>query len=359
MENWGLSARLRRAITGLALIALVVPVTGAADSAVQTIAFSAWTNAGSRVVFQGIIGKKSANWTWRPGARTAKRIVAPFCIGDGKATLAFGPKGSIGCLDLGVGMSEISYDLSVLTSDGKERTVTSIVDSVDENGNVSSSESIPAIFGDGKFLGYLHVSSDGSSVELVQILADGSSRQVAELQDVVSPGEKPIYEAKVDSGHIVIRQGNDVYVYTTSGKHMATISGKAAMRVRSTIAIRKDRVVVLTTGRRINAYTLRGRLVRSYPVRAAQPGDLATYYGFAVYTTSHADSAPVHSTLRVLKLSTGKDRIVTKSGKSWFMSGESIQAPGILVPVTTLRGKQFYTRFRFVAMAKVRAAFAR
>jgi len=54
MANRTLSSRLRRALAGLALTALLLPLTGAASRPGKINSFNTWTNVGSRVVFRFI-----------------------------------------------------------------------------------------------------------------------------------------------------------------------------------------------------------------------------------------------------------------------------------------------------------------
>ncbi len=347
-------------LAGLALTILVAPLLGAASAKPPTVIGSMyWATAGSRVVFDGAIGNRTALWSEKLGSNKPKRIASGDCSGGGELPnkLAVGPRGSVGCLDIGVGNTSYTFNLGMVTAEGVNERLASVNVAIDENGRVSSPESIPAIFGDGKFLGYLYVTADGV-VRLMQIKPNGGTRHVADLNELSVPGQDPGSIVSVDSGRITVRKGGDVHVYTTAGKRVAAFSAKAADSLNPTVAIRKNRIVVLTNKKRIAVYTLHGRLIHSYPARGLHPGFIATYGGYVVYIESRADSAPVHSLVHALKLATGADRVIARSGKGWFWSGVSIQAPGVVVPVTTKKGKQFPVTFRFVPMARVRAIVA-
>jgi hypothetical protein len=78
--------------------------------------------------------------------------------------------------------------------------------------------------------------------------------------------------------------------------------------------------------------------------------DLAAFDGFAAYVGAN-------KAVRVVKLTTGADRIVARSGTGWFWGGVSLQALGIVAPLTSQQGKNFSNTFRFIPTSTLRKTF--
>jgi len=153
-------------------------------------------------------------------------------------------------------------------------------------------------------------------------------------------------EVSIADGHLAVRQENgDVAVFTTGGVPLTTIAAHAA-----SVALTADRVVVRTTDRRLLVYGLHGGLVHNWPIAAtAWTAGLAAYGRYAVYLGANK---AVHA----VRLSTGADRIVARAGIGWFFGGLSLQAPGVIVPLTTQQGKSFSTTLRFLPITELQAA---
>jgi hypothetical protein len=350
MRRLGSVSRLTLSNTALLLIATATSLTALAHAAPVPPPMTwigPWTTTGSQVTFVATIRKQEELWTEKFGSNRPKRIASAGCGMGEVDQLAVGPKGSVGCLAASQSNSESDYAVNFLSSSGTIKHVASAGGPGGLEGGPPV-DSIPFIFGDSSFLGYLHVTADGL-VQLMRITSSGHAQHVADLAGVSKP------EAiAIDSGHIVITEGGTVYLYTVAGKHVSTIATGASatsLGIRS-IGIRKDRIVVRIGSGRFAVFTLHGKLVHSYPVHAAvgTAMGLATYYGYAVYIGA---GNAVHA----LKLSNGRDRIIARAGgKGWFGNGLSLQAPGVVVPRTVQRGKQYPMKLVFIPMSKIRAA---
>lgn len=337
----------------MALIVLLVffpSLAGAAPTSPKLTLFGPWATTGSQVVFVAKIRHRNGLWIEKFGSSTPRRIAPAYCgpaMGE-VDQLAVGPKGSVACLEAGQGNTESYYSVAFVSSHGASRHVASAGGSTGNGDYNQAVNSIPLVFGDSTFLGYLYVTA-GGVVRLMRITSIGYPRHVADLARVSAPRA-----VAIDSGRIAITEGGDinggtVHVYTVGGRHVSTFETQAAWTTPS-VVMRKDRIVARTTTRRFKVYTLHGQLVHSYPVRAANrvTMGLATYAGYVVYIG--ADKA-VHA----LKLATGKDRIIARSGKGWFWNGLSLQAPGVVVPLTS-PGRSVPVKLIFIPMAKIRAA---
>jgi hypothetical protein len=201
-------------------------------------------------------------------------------------------------------------------------------------------DAIPEVFGDGTFLGYLHVNGAGV-VQLRQITSGGHGRPIADL-----PGVKAPEAVAVADGALAILQGNgSIAVLTTGGKPLATIDAHA-----TSIAMTGTRVLARTRARRLAVYGLRGGLVHSWPLRAASwTAGLATEGRYAVYLGAN-------KAVRAVRLTNGTDKIVARAGKGWFFNGIGLGAPGIVAPLTTQHGKRFAVTFLFVPHSVLRTA---
>jgi hypothetical protein len=310
----------------------------------------AWATAGSRLAFSGIVNHRDGLWVQTVGS-TQPRLLTSRC-GEGNAAsqLAAGPNGSWACLTAVVGNTEAFYAVDLVLANGSVRHVASAGGLTDTNGTSGPAiDSIPQIFGDGSFLGYLHVTPAGV-VQLLRITSTGHATRVGNLPGVSSVATASTQDSTpavaVSSGTVALLQVNGtVSVFTTAGAPLATIPAHAAA-----VAVTGDRVVVRTRTRRLVVYGLHGGLVHSWPVGATSfTNGLAAYDGYAAYIG--ADKA-----LRVVKLATGKDRIVARSGTGWFWNGVSLQAPGVVAPLTAQHGKSFVETMQFVPTATLRKA---
>lgn len=353
----------RRIVVCLALFTLAVSTSisvGVAAKPRVITQINAYTAAGSRVVFEGNLGPKNPAhyvlgkeglWLQKFGSQKLKLIASPvshpsgFCV-TGNAweimSVAFGAKGTVGCLTVGGGISTTDVDVYVLLGNGKTRHLISREYSggAEDDSPGTKTGLVPALFGDGRFLGFLEV--DGEALKLFQITPSGKVQHVADLTGLSSCGGIVCGAASVDSGNIVIREAGDsyVHVFTTAGKPVATFSANPA-GLRGSVAIRKNRIVVLTAAGQLAVYTLHGALVHSYPVHAAS-GSIATYYGYAAYLGSE------HKSVHVLKLFTGKDREIARLA---LAGGRvlSLQAPGLAV------SRLNQPSMLYVPMKKIRA----
>lgn len=343
MKEHGNSRRFPVLTIGLALAAaamLFIPLAGASSPPTLTL-FGPWATAGSQLVFVANAQHKSALWSEKFGSSALKRIAPAYCAkGMEEADqLAVGPKGSTACLEATMGVSESFFKLAYVSSAGKVKQVATAGGPAMTGS--PPTDSIPIVFGDGSFLGYLHVTADGV-VQLMRIGSTGSPSHVADLNGLSNPTA-----VSIDSGHIAVTQGGSVFVYATSGQQVSTFAAKAA--AVPSVAIRKDRVVVRTTDKRLVVYTLTGQQVHSYPLGAtAHANGLATYGGYAVYLAAG-------KAVRAVKLTSGRDRIVARSGAGWFFNNVSIQSPGVVAPLTS-PGSSVPVKLLFIPMAKIRAA---
>ena len=58
----------------------------------------------------------------------------------------------------------------------------------------------------------------------------------------------------------------------------------------------------------------------------------------------------------MIKLTTGVDKILSQAGRGCFWNGLTLRAPGIVVPITVQKGKQFPVAVRFIPGAEIKAA---
>jgi hypothetical protein len=356
MRRFGSFRRRSLQIAGLLLITAAVSLTSLADAALvppSLTNFGPWATKGSQVKFVATVRKQAALWTEKFGSNTPKRIALADCGGLGELDqLAVGPKGSVACLDVAPGTDVVYYSLALVSSSGAVKHVASA------GGSTGPVDSIPFVFGDSTFLGYLHVTADGV-VQLMRITSSGHAQHVADLAGISNP-----QAVAIDSGHIFISDltpslgvsghgyTNSGHVYTVAGQHISTFdiatiaAGAPIGSGPFSVTIRKNRIVALYD-KRLSVYTLHGQRVHSYPVNPKGAGWPATYYGYVVYI--RAGNA-VHA----LKLSNGKDRIVARAEKGWFGNGLSLQAPGAVAPLT-LTGDNLHTKLVFIPMSKIRA----
>jgi hypothetical protein len=307
----------------------------------------AWATAGSRLAFSGTVGHRDGLWVQTFGSKSPRLLTTRCGEGNEPSQIAAGPNGTWACLTAVVGNTEAFYAVDLVLANGSVHHVATAGGQTDPGGSSGPAiDSIPQIFGDGTFLGYLHVTST-RVVQLFQIGSTGRARRVANLPRVTSVATASTQdsnpEVAVANGTVAILQVNgNVAVFTTTGKPLATIPAKAAA-----VAVSGDRVVVRTRTRRLVVYGLHGGLVHNWPLGARSfSNGLAAYGGYAAYIG--ADKA-----VRVVKLTNGKDRLVARSGAGWFWNGVSLQAPGIAAPLTAQHGKNFVETMQFVPTATV------
>ena len=296
-----------------------------------------WATAGSRVAFVATIGGRQGVWVERFGSNRPTRLRARPPAGEEEIDqLAAGPNGSWACLERTVGNTEAYYSVDLVLSSGVSRHVATAGGPTGE-GNPPVN-SIPQVLGDGSFLGYLHVTA-GGVVQLFQIRASGEGRRIANLVDVSAPRA-----VAVAGGNLAILQDNgSVAVFTTTGQHLSTIQANA-----TSLALTGNRVLVRTGGRRLVIYGMRGGLVHSWPLGATGwTASLAAYGRYAVYLGAN-------KAVRAIRLANGVDRILAGAGPGFFFDGLSLQAPGVVVPLTTQRGKSFQVTLRFLPTAALR-----
>jgi hypothetical protein len=106
------------------------------------------------------------------------------------------------------------------------------------------------------------------------------------------------------------------------------------------IALSTGSIAVRTAARRLLVFTLRGRLVQSYPLRGI--GSAAGPWiedGYTAYIRAN-------KALRAIKLSTGRDQVIVMAGSGWFWNGASFEPDGLTVPQASQHGKAFTNCFR-------------
>jgi hypothetical protein len=142
------------------LAAALASLAGAASGPPPALSgLGAWATAGSRLAFVATVGGRQGLWVQRFGSRPT-RIGPAACVKEEQIDqLAAGPDGSWGCLERTVGNTEAYYSVDVVSSSGVSRQVASAGGPTGEG--KPPVDSIPQIFGDGNFLGYLHVTADG------------------------------------------------------------------------------------------------------------------------------------------------------------------------------------------------------
>ena len=362
---------LSRPVLTLALLGLVLSApasAGGANGGLVVRFINAWAAAGSRVVFEGNLAPKvftgvvgtEGYWLQRFGSQKLEPIPASsradFCSNEESwevLSLALGVKGTIGCAVVSGGISETDVAVYVALANGETRN---LVGTSYDGGAEDSTPGIrpglvPAIFGDGHFLGYLEI-EPGGVVSLFRITSSGESEHVADLPGLSSCGDQSnnCADANVDSGNIVIREFGDsaVHVFTTSGRPIASFDVNAPP-YSGGVAIRKHRIVVLTADHRLAVYTLHGKLVHSYPVQGLKFGSVSTYFGFAAYV------APSSTTVNVLKLSTGQIRHIVRIPRA---NSNPLRAGAFSLEQAGLAaGRAGGTGFVYVPWKKIRAEF--
>jgi hypothetical protein len=320
-------------------VVIVASVASAARTAPQPAltSFGPWAAAESRIAFVGTVDGRSGLWIESDAGRPT-RIGPAACVKQEEIDeLAAGPHGTWACLERTVGNTE-SYDsVDVVSSTGASRQVATA-------GGASGDgqppvDAIPQVFGDGNFLGYLHVTT-GGIVQLFQITPDGHRRQIADLPGVSAPQTV----AAANGALAILQNDGSIALFTTGGEPLATIGAHA-----TSIAIAGTRVVARTRARRLAVYGLGGGLVHSWPLPVVSwTAGLATDGRYAVYLGANK---AVHA----MRLSNGNDRIVARAGSGWFFNGVALGASGVVVPRTTQDGKSFSATLRLVPRSTLSA----
>lgn len=340
---------LRAHRSGLGGIALASTTLAAAFALTSVAAGSppprlsglgAWASAGWRLAFVATVRGRDGFWVQTFGSAQPRRIGPPRCGQQEEIDqIAAGPKGGWACLERTAGNTEAFYSVDLLSATGMSRHVASA------GGVIGAGrrpvDSIPWIFGDGSFVGYVHVLPDGVT-QLIRISTGGQPVHVADLEEKGAPDA-----VSIAGNHLAILHSGLVSVYTTAGRPTAKVAVRAA-----SLALTRDRLIVRTTTRQIAVYTLDGRLVHSYKVAAhGWTAGLAAYGGYAVYLGAN-------KAVRAMRLATGRDRTVVNVGAGWFFDGLTLQAPGAVAPLTQQQGKSFLVTMRFIPVASLRRATA-
>jgi hypothetical protein len=301
---------------------------------------TAWATAGSRLAFVATVRNRQGLWVERFGSNQPRRVCPPVCGQNEEIDqFAAGPTGSWGCLERTEGNTEAYYSVDLMSAKGASRHVATAGGPT--GADQPRSNSIPLIFGDGSLLGYLHLTVDGV-MQLMRIAPSGKAQHIADLAGVTAP------EAVAIAGtHLVLRHAGIASLYTTGGRPVATIAARAAAD-----ALTNDRVVIRTRDPAPRRLHIRGAACRLIPARRQRLDGGARGHGrYAVYLAAN-------KTVRVVKLSTGTDRIVTRAGTGWFFNGLALQAPGAVVPLTKQQGKNFRVTLRFLPTAVLKATLA-
>jgi len=325
----------------VAAVALLFGVTWSASARpAPTVltTFAPWATVGSRIAFVGTVSGRTKIWVEQFGAIQPAALGPAACVKEEEIDeLAPGPNGTWACLERTVGNTEAYYSVDVVSRTGASKQVAT--EGGPAVGGYGSSESIPFVFGDGGFLGYLRLTASGPG-QLMRITPAGRAAHVADLAGIETPEA-----VAIAAGHLAILQPASVSVYTTGGQQLATITADAR-----SIALTSDSVVLRTRDGHLAVYTLRGQLVHSYPLgRATAFSDLAAYGGYAVYLAGG-------KTVRAVALATGTNRIVARGGTGSFYNGLSLQAPGAVLPLTSPLGT---VTLRFLPLSALKALLAR
>jgi hypothetical protein len=332
MPKWGV-----RAVSLLAVVALAGPMSLAGGAAAPPVlsGLTAWATAGSQLAFvaTAVGDRRGYLWVASFGSMKPRLLRDRPPLGQEEIDqLAAGPDGTWGCLERTEGNTEAFYSVDLVSSTGAGTHVATA--GGPRGPGQPAVDSIPLIFGDGSFLGYLYLTGDGR-VQLMRITPTGKAVHVADLPGVGAPEA-----VAIAGGHLAVLHEGRVSVYTTAGRKVATIAGGAA-----SVALMSDRVVVRARDRHLLAFTLDGRLLHSYVLAAAcWSAGLAARDGYAVYLGAN-------KAVRLVDLSTGSDRVVARSGTGWFFNGLSFESRGVIVPQTTQRGRSFPVTLRFLPLA--------
>jgi hypothetical protein len=350
----GRQTRLRsRLVLCAVLIALVASSSGAAAKSRHILWINAFANTGSRAVFEGYTGPKApfyakgnkeGLWLQKFGSSQLQLLATPasarsgFCVDDEAwetEELALGPQGSVACLTVGGGISEEDFELYVVLGNGsKEHLISRTYEGGAEGEGTPEPDEqwVTSLFGDGTFLGYTEATE--GIVKLYRITRSGGTEYVADLAGLSSCGGYTCGPVAVDSGHIVILEGGDLHVFTTTGAPVSTFSANLTtvgpahvIDCFDCLALRKNRILVLSGAGKLSVYTLGGTPVHSYRVHNGLT-EIASYYGYAAYFGRG------HKAVHVIKLSSGRD-VAIAPVPPWEGDADSnflsLQAPGLTV----------------------------
>lgn len=162
----------------------------------------------------------------------------------------------------------------------------------------------------------------------------------------IAVGPGAIMSESSDSGRIAVLRSQDTWpifgsaaglesratvgIYSTSGKLLRELTPSPG----EAIALSGDRLVVLTQARTLEVYSWKsGALVQTWPVIASarplhQVSHVAVYGQLAVYSTYSAGST---RKLHVLRLTTGKDVVLTTAGGTGYYESDAAIGPRGLV----------------------------
>ncbi len=322
----------RVAPVALALLLLALPVsaTAASPTPVTLAGFTAWASSGSRLAFVATSAGGRSGYLWvkgLDGSRPVRLRTSPPVGEEEIDQLAAGPNGTWAAAELAHG----AYTrLDVVSARGGGATV-------------ATSGTVRAVVGDGSFLGYLSATAAGA-VQLFRITGAHSTlvATLAGLEDF--PGE-----AVVAGGNLaVVDSSGAVDVFTLGGARLAHIPVNAA-----DVALTANRVVVRARDRHLDVYGLHGGLVHRWPLAATSfVNGLATDGRYAAYTGAN-------KALHVVRLASGRDRIVARSGSGFFFDGAALGLAGAIVPQTAEHGSRLTVTLRFVPAAALRRAVGR
>jgi hypothetical protein len=366
---WRVAVGLALGIGGLFCLAPAAVAGGriragtARSGARQPVAFASigsWASVGGQTLTQATTPRLATGlWMVTFGGAAATPFGHTTCGSTERSALVAGSNGSWLCLDRSVEMGGSSDSVNVISRDGTSHRVASTFGDYDQ-----PSDAFPLVFGDGAFAGYLHIDPNGAG-QLIQVGPTGATRRLA---DIPSPDPDT---ALVDHGVIVVVANVDtsrvakpvvrytttstVLVYTQSGRLLSTFPMRhvSYSALDGTPGAVSNGRIYVNANHRLFEYSLRGRLVRSWPLRGRRATDLVVFDGFAAYV---ADASQV----RVIRLASGHDAVVlrTDDGGDSFIDGLSLQAPGIVAPLTSEDELAFTVTPQFVAMRTVRAATA-
>jgi hypothetical protein len=121
------------------------------------------------------------------------------------------------------------------------------------------------------------------------------------------------------------------------------------------VAVAHNRLVVLTRQDTLQVYEARsGRLLHSWPVHArGETPSLDACCGLAAYIDAPAGPGSTASTLHVVDLVTGRDRVVAKTANDSDMIRDLQLGPSGLVYSSDLRQSQG-SRIHFLPLAQIR-----
>src|SRR5579862_3667868 len=198
----------------LVLLGSLVSIATAAGGTPALSGLTTWTAAGSRLGLLATTADRRHGYLWveQFGSSRPRLLRTRPPIGQEEIDqLAAGPNGTWGCLERSVGNTESYYSVDVVSSKGGGAQVATAGGPTGES--TPPIASIPQIFGDGNFLGYLFVTPTGL-VQLFQITPTGHGKRIANLVGVTAP-----QEVAIANGSIAIRELDGIVdVYTTGGQ---------------------------------------------------------------------------------------------------------------------------------------------